>query len=234
MKVKNSLYSLFLVFAFVATGSGDILAHVKEQVAQATKEYAASVKKLAPKPSDLVNLATVVPGIVLDIKYATDDNFTGKTVYTQAACYLRRAAAEQLVAVQAELKTKGLGIKVFDGYRPYDVQGKFWELCPDPRYVADPAKGSKHNRGAAIDLTLIDLKTGKELFMPSAFDDFTEKAHRTYESMAPEAAANCKLLEDAMTKRGFTGLPTEWWHFDFDGWQDYPLLNVSFEVLAVS
>ena len=225
---------LLLSIIFTTLASSLLLASVKEQVAQATKDYAAT--HVAEKKSfdDLVNVASEIPTIVLDIRYATDNNFTGKTVYTQPVCYLRRAAVEKLKLVQEELKLQGLGLKIFDGYRPYDVQGVFWKLCPDPRYVSDPANGSKHNRGAAVDLTLISLATGNEIAMPSAFDDFTEKAHRKYAAMNPVAAKNCKLLEDAMTKHGFTGLPTEWWHFDFNGWEQYPLLNVSFETLAAN
>lgn len=178
---------------------------------------------------DLVELVSISPNIRLDIRYATDNNFTKKAVYTQAKCFLRKAVAEKLNLVQQELEKQGLGLKVFDGYRPRSVQYKFWELVPDTRYVGDPKKGSKHNRGSAIDLTIIRLSDGQELEMPSGFDDFSEKAHRNYETMTPEAAKNCKLLEDLMVKQGFIPLPTEWWHFDDADWQKYDLLDVPFE-----
>lgn len=111
------------------------------------------------------------------------------------------------------------------------MQRTFWKICPDPNYVADPAKGSKHNRGSAVDVTLVDKVTGKELVMPSEFDDFTEKAHRDYAKMPPEAGRNCKLLELIMVKHGFIPLPTEWWHFDDNNWQNYDLLDQDFDQL---
>ncbi len=227
--------SLFTVLLLVVTAQAD----VKSAVQQATAAYVKAHKKNNNAPDDLVNVAQAIPSIILDIKYATNNNFTGKVVYTQSVCYLRRRVVEALEQVQQELGKEGLGLKIWDGYRPYTVQQKFWNLVPDPRYVGDPAKGSKHNRGAAVDLTIISLKTAKELAMPSAFDDFSEKAHRNYTIMTPEAAKNCRRLEDAMTKYGFVGLPTEWWHFDYIGeqaasprWQQFALLNVSFEELA--
>ncbi len=179
----------------------------------------------------LVELTTIVPHIKLDIRYATTNNFTGKVVYPSARCFLQEPAAKSLAAVQIELKKQGLGIKVFDGYRPLSVQKIFWNICPDTRYVANPAKGSKHNRGTAIDLTIIDLKTGQEVAMPSGYDDFTEKAHRKYEAMAPEAAKNCKLLEDIMVKHGFIPIVTEWWHYDWNDWKQFAILDVAFDDL---
>lgn len=173
----------------------------------------------------LTDVPKVVPGVVLDIKYATADNFTKAVVYPAARCLLRPEAAVALGRVQAELSKKGLGLKLWDCYRPLSVQKRFWELVPDPRYVADPKKGSRHNRGAAVDLTLVD-SAGRELEMPTGYDDFSEAAHRASTSGTPASRANAKILEDAMTARGFKGLPTEWWHFDFSGWEAFPLLDV--------
>ena len=231
---KLSTYFLVVLLLVV-----NVCADVKTDVQVATMAYAKKYKESIHNPDDLVNVKQAISNVVLDIKYATDNNFTGKAVYTQPVCYLRRTVVEALKKVQQELNKQGLGLKIWDGYRPYDVQGLFWNLCPDPRYVGDPAKGSKHNRGAAVDLTIISLATGKEFVMPSAFDDFSEKAHRNYSTMSSLEAKNCKLLEDIMTKYGFTGLPTEWWHFDYTGtqqkslsWQQFALLNVSFEELV--
>jgi len=180
---------------------------------------------------DLVEVIKVNPRIKLDIRYATENNFTKKIVYSSARCFLRKATMDKLSKVQEELELQGLGLKVFDGYRPRSVQYKFWELCPNRLYVADPKKGSIHNRGTAVDLTLINLKTGVEFEMPSAFDDFSERAHREYEKMTPVVAKNCKLLEDVMVKHGFTPKPWEWWHFDDADWQKYDLLDVPFEAI---
>lgn len=180
---------------------------------------------------NLVAIQKINPRIILDIRYATEHNFTHKKVYTQACCYLRKTTAEKLDRVQKELEIQNLGLKVFDGYRPRSVQYIFWRLVPDKRYVAHPDKGSRHNRGTAVDVTLVD-KTGKELSMPTDFDDFSEKAHRNYLKLAPEVIKNRDLLEKVMTKHGFIGLPTEWWHFDDTQSQNYDLLNISFEELA--
>ena len=168
--------------------------------------------------------ADAVPGLVLDIRYATSGNFTGRVLYPEARCLLRETVAKRLAQVQNDLKNEGLGLKVWDCYRPLAIQKALWKLVPDPRYVADPAKGSRHNRGAAVDVTLID-RTGKQLEMPTDYDDFSVKAHREDKTASAQAAANSLRLERAMARRGFTGLATEWWHFDADGWRDYPVTD---------
>jgi len=178
------------------------------------------------RTGDLVELKHYVPNLMLDIRYATTNNFTGQQLYPQARCFLRREPAKQLCAVQSELARSGLGLKIFDGYRPLSVQRKMWEVFPQPGYVADPKKGSRHNRGAAVDVTLIRLADGRELTMPTPYDDFTERAHRDFMQLPDEAIRNRQLLEQVMTRHGFVGLPTEWWHFDFGDWQKYPLLDV--------
>jgi len=141
--------------------------------------FAALFAGAAPDPTALVEATALVPGLRVDMRYATADNFTGKVIYPVARCLLRRAVALRLARVQAALAARGLGLKVWDCYRPLAVQQKLWDLVKDPRYVADPKKGSRHNRGAAVDLTLVD-KDGRELPMPTRFDDFSEKAHRDY------------------------------------------------------
>lgn len=175
--------------------------------------------------AELVNVQKAVPGVVLDIRYATTNNFTGQQLYTSTNCFLRRATADKLAQVQAELKPMGLSLKVFDGYRPLSVQRKMWKVYPHAGYVADPKKGSRHNRGAAVDLTLIQAD-GTEVLMPSPFDSFTETAHRDSTNAPPEAIANRELLERVMLKHGFEALPTEWWHFDDADWRQYPLMDI--------
>ncbi|MBX7067692.1 MAG: D-alanyl-D-alanine dipeptidase [Parachlamydiales bacterium] len=176
--------------------------------------------------NDLVELIHISPNIRLDIRYATPNNFTGKVVYTSSRCFLLRKTAERLTRVQNNLEKRGLGLKVFDGYRPIAAQRIFWELVPDPRYVADPKEGSRHNRGASVDLTLIDAN-GVELLMPTEFDDFTEKASHSYQGGSPEALKNRELLKNAMVAEGFVPYPHEWWHYDDPDWQKHPLLDVS-------
>jgi zinc D-Ala-D-Ala dipeptidase len=183
--------------------------------------------------ADLVDIRDVNPRIRLDIRYATANNFTGARVYDEARCFLRPDVAQRLSQVQRDLERQGLGLKVYDCYRPLSVQKKFWALVPDERYVADPAKGSRHNRGAAVDLTLVDAR-GRELPMPTGYDDFTEKAHRDAKDLPAETIRNREILEKAMVRRGFVPLPTEWWHFDAAGWEKYPVMDVPFGELAPS
>lgn len=183
----------------------------------------------SPLPYDarLIDIRKVNPKIALDIRYATTNNFLKRKLYPTARCVLRGAAARRLSQVQQDLEKKGLGLKVYDCYRPLSVQKLMWKVKPDSRYVANPANGSRHNRGAAVDLTLVD-RNGKELEMPTGFDDFTVKAHRNYTGASAQAKKNRKVLEDAMKKYGFMPLPTEWWHFDAPGWDKFVILDVPF------
>lgn len=181
--------------------------------------------------SDLVELVRVDPNLRLDIRYATDRNFLGFAVYPEARAFLQREAAEALRKVNAELHSKGLGLLILDAYRPHHVTQLMWDrTAPAKRaYVADPKKGSRHNRGAAVDLTIIDLKSGKPLKMPSQYDDFSEKAHHSYTGCTPLAAKNRALLKTTMEKFGFQALDNEWWHYDFQGWERFPISNQSFK-----
>lgn len=140
--------------------------------------------------------------------------------------FLRKPAAEALAKVQQELKTQGLGLKIFDGYRPYSVTVKFWELVKDEKYVANPAKGSAHNRGLAVDLTLIDLKTKHEVDMGTGFDNFTDSAHHSFNNLEPAIKQNRKLLRDVMKKHGFDMFDPEWWHYSWPNTNDYEILDL--------
>jgi len=181
---------------------------------------------VSAQSSTLVNIQTVDPTIRIEIVYATDKNFTGTVIYKSCQCFVLEPVAQALRAVQKELAKQGLGLKIWDGYRPLSAQWKLWEICPDTRYVSDPRKGGRHTRGTAVDVTLITLKTGKELRMPTGFDDFTEKAWSNYPGAPPEALKNRQILHNAMKKHGFTPLETEWWHFDYKNWQECPVLDV--------
>jgi D-alanyl-D-alanine dipeptidase len=183
--------------------------------------------------ADLVELRAIAPRIRLDLRYATAANFTGRAIYPVARCFLWRAVAERLALVQADLAADGLGLEVFDCYRPLSAQRLLWRLVPDDRYVADPAKGSRHNRGAAVDVTLVTA-AGAELALPTAFDDFSERAHRDFRALPAAALEHRERLERAMAARGFVPLPTEWWHFDAPDWADYPLLDVALESLPAA
>ena len=186
---------------------------------------------MAHGDDDLVEPTSLDPTIRLDLRYATAQNFTGVTVYPAGRCWLHRDVAERLARVQARLRAQGRGLLLWDCYRPFSVQQRFWALVPDASYVAEPiakdgvpVAGSKHNRGAAVDVTLVDL-AGNELPMPTGFDDFSARAHRDATDASEVARANRAQLETVMLAEGFEPLPTEWWHFDGPGWQRFPLLD---------
>jgi D-alanyl-D-alanine dipeptidase len=193
-------------------------------------EYKESIKANSNK--ELIDLETFVPGLVLDIRYATTNNFTGEKIYNLSKAYARKPVAESLKKIQADLKQKGLGIKIFDAYRPYKATVKFYEVYRDTTYVASPYKGSRHNRGCALDLTVIDLKTGEELKMPTGYDSFKKEAWPTTPVSDPLIRKNRTLLIDAMQKHGFKVNSSEWWHFDFIGWQKFEVLDIDFEELS--
>lgn len=191
--------------------------------------YKASVKDNPNK--ELIDLEKFIPGLVLDIRYATTNNFTGERIYTLAKAYARKPVAEGLKRAQAALKEKGLGIKVFDTYRPYKATVRFYEVYKDTTYVASPYKGSRHNRGCAIDMTLIDLKSGQELKMPTGYDSFQKAAWPSTPVKDPEVRKNRQLIIDVMKQQGFKVNSSEWWHFDFIGWTKYDVLDIDFEEL---
>ena len=176
----------------------------------------------------MVELRSVIPDIVYDLRYATTNNFMRRRMYSRNIQYtfLRKPAAEGLLKVQQDLKAKGFGLKIFDGYRPYSVTVKFWELVKDEKYVANPAKGSAHNRGLAVDLTLIDMKTKKELDMGTGFDNFTDSAHHSFNNLDTKIKENRKLLRETMKKYGFDMFDTEWWHYSWPNTNDYELLDL--------
>ncbi|WP_197530159.1 M15 family metallopeptidase [Gloeobacter violaceus] len=174
----------------------------------------------------MVDLGAVAPGVRRDMRYATVDNFLKKAVYPEARCLLRPPVAERLARVQNRLAAEGFGLKVWDCYRPLAVQKQMWALVPDERYVADPAKGSRHNRGAAVDLTLVDSR-GKEQEMPTAFDDFSAGAGRDAQAQwSVTARRNYAVLHKAMIAEDFLPLPSEWWHYDAPGWERYPVVDL--------
>jgi zinc D-Ala-D-Ala dipeptidase len=179
---------------------------------------------------DLVELVKVDPTIHLDIRYATAYNLVGRPVYPEARAFLQRPAAEALVRVNAALRVRGFGLLVFDGYRPWSVTKVFWDVtAPDKReFVADPAKGSKHNRGCAVDLSLYAIATGREVEMPSAYDEMSPRAYPSYTGGTDAQRALRDVLRGAMEAEGFTVEPNEWWHFNYRDWARYPIMNIRF------
>ena len=176
-----------------------------------------------------VRVQDVNPDIVVELRYATENNFTGKKIYPVAVCLLRKETAQKLAAANKEFMKKGFRLKIWDGYRPPYVQKIFWNLLPDDRYVANPNKGgSKHNRGGAVDITLVD-KNGNELEMPSLYDDFSERASPVNPKMSKKARKNVNYLRAVMMKHGFVPIADEWWHFDDADWEKFPLVDVVLE-----
>lgn len=186
---------------------------------------AAAPPPVTTSESPLVDIAAIEPGIRVDIRYATADNFLKTAVYPVNCCLLRPETAQRLARAHRALQRQGLGIKVWDCYRPLSVQKKLWALKPDPAFVAPPERGSRHNRGAAVDVTLVDA-AGRELEMPTGYDEFTERAHREYKLSTPAARAHLEALDAAMTGAGFIGLKEEWWHYDDPDWERHPLLDI--------
>lgn len=215
-----------------------ILTVIRQGAAQTYKyglkpvDHAAYRQSLKTNPQkELINLQTFIPTLVLDIRYATTNNFTGEQIYTLARAYARKPVAEALKKVQEELKPQGLGIKVFDAYRPYKATVRFYEVYRDTTYVASPYKGSRHNRGCALDITVINLKTGEELKMPTGYDSFKKEAWPSTPVSDPEVRKNRTLLINIMKKHGFKVNGSEWWHYDFIGWSRYEVLDIDFEAL---
>lgn len=194
-------------------------------------QYKESVK-LNPD-NELVDLEKFIPGIVLDIRYATTNNFTKEKVYNLAKAYARKPVASALKKAQEDFKKLGYGIKIYDAYRPYSATVKFYELMKgDTMYVANPYKGSRHNRGCALDITVIDLKTGRELKMPSEYDAMQKESWPTTPVADPAIQKNRETLISTMEKKGFKVYTTEWWHFDFVGWEKFEVMGIDFEELV--
>jgi zinc D-Ala-D-Ala dipeptidase len=176
----------------------------------------------------MIDLEKTITNLRLDVRYATANNFTGKIIYDTVRVFLVQEAAIALQKVAQDLKEMNLGIIVFDAYRPLSVQKKLWEIFPNPEFVADPKNGSRHNRGAAIDMSLYFLESGKPLNMPTEYDNFTEKASHSFSDLSVEQIKNRALLKSIMEKHEFISLDSEWWHYDFQNWKDHPVLDYDF------
>lgn len=210
------IHRIFIVLIII------VLIQCKAKPPQETGEF---------KPADLVELNKLDTSIHLDIRYATSNNFVGRPVYKEARAFLQRPAAEALVKVNASLKPLGYGLLVFDGYRPWSVTKLFWKVTPPDKhnFVANPAKGSLHNRGCAVDLSLYDLNTGKEIQMTGNYDEMTERSYSDYTGGTEEQRRTRDLLRSKMEAQGFKVIHDEWWHFDYKDWKEYRITNVPFD-----
>ncbi len=180
--------------------------------------------------ADLVELVKLDPSLHLDIRYATANNFLGRPVYTEARAFLQRPAAEGLIRANQKLHEQGYGLLIFDGYRPWAVTKIFWDATPADKkiFVADPKTGSRHNRGCAVDLSMFDLKTGKEVEMTGAYDEMTDRSSIKYTGGTEDQRKRRDLLRSAMESEGFAVYEPEWWHYDYKDWKQYPILNIPF------
>jgi D-alanyl-D-alanine dipeptidase len=180
---------------------------------------------------DLVDLAMLDRRIKLDIRYATVDNFLSTPVYSSARAFLQRPAAQALLRAHRDLMKRGYGLMIFDAYRPWYVTRMFWDATPPDKheFVADPAKGSRHNRGCAVDLTLYELRNGREVEMTGVYDEMSERSYPNYAGGTAKQRAQRERLRGAMEKQGFAVYDTEWWHFDYQEWQHYAIQNIRFD-----
>jgi D-alanyl-D-alanine dipeptidase len=226
----RSFFVLLFIYFIVATSAYGQSCKTDAKVITSKNELQQSIKSDPAK--NLVQLKKVIPRLVIDMPYATAHNFTKSILYYHPVAYMRVGPANALAKVQADLNKQGLALKVFDAFRPFSVTCRMWQLVKDKRYVANPKEGSYHNRGLAVDLTIIDIKTGKELDMGTGFDNFTDSAHHSFMQLPPQVLANRALLKGLMHKHGFTIFPTEWWHYHFHNDKErYEVIDLSFDDL---
>lgn len=231
--IKEQLLLIFSTLLFLYVSAQDT-SYTRPPVTNKWDEYQKQVEKDSTKK--MIELKSIIQGIVYDLRYATVNNFMKRLMYPAGTntTYMRLLAAKALKKIQQELKGKGLGLKIYDAYRPYAVTVKFWELVKDERYVANPKNGSGHNRGAAIDLTIINSKTGKELNMGTGFDNFTDTAHHSFTQLPEEILQNRELLKSTMVKYGFKSYNEEWWHYSLPDASRYEILDIDFKKLKKS
>jgi D-alanyl-D-alanine dipeptidase len=221
LSCKKHFWTLFIVLFFNTISNAQLFV-----VNSSNYDSLVSINsnfRLVPLKSDLVQER---------IMYATSNNFTKKVVYDTAAVFLSLDARNALLKAVKILKKQHVGLVIYDAYRPYRYTVKFWEIVHDDRYVADPKKGSRHNRGCAVDVGMFDLKTGELLEMPTAYDDFSENAWINAKTWTDLQAENVRLLQNTLVSCGFQLFNTEWWHFDFSGWDKYPIYDISFQELS--
>jgi zinc D-Ala-D-Ala dipeptidase len=230
LRIRQSVLIIFstILSAFLSAQENT---YIRPPVTDKWESYKKQVK--ADTSKKMVELKKWIPEIVYELRYATINNFMKRLMYPAGTntTFLRLPAASALKKVQAELAAQGLGIKIYDAYRPYSVTVKFWELVKDERYVANPAKGSGHNRGIAIDLTIINKATGKELNMGTDFDNFSDTAHHTFTKLPEDVLQNRLLLKNTMEKFGFRVYADEWWHYSIPDAAKYEILDIEFRKL---
>ena len=240
-EMTKRIASVFLLALALAAQSGPAIFRIQpvRPVAELRAEALAARPPQEQGPfrkPDLVDLTILDPQIKLDIRYATSNDFLSTPVYTSARAFLQRPAAEALQRAHRELLKQGYGLLIFDAYRPWYVTKIFWDATPPEKheFVANPAEGSRHNRGCAADISLYDLKTGREVSMPGVYDEMSERSYPSYTGGAAVERSMRDLLRREMEKQGFTVFPSEWWHFDYRDWKQYGIQNVPFEQIGLA
>lgn len=215
MKIQNIIVFLLLFLMVCCKPKEIIVQKQAEIIAFSNPEIVDETKKVVTQISDttFVNLKDYSSDFMYDMKYATTDNFLKAKVYDCAKCYLRLKTIKSLIEANNSFRKMGFKIKLYDCYRPHDVQVKMWQIVPNPKYVANPTKGSIHNKGGAIDITLVDF-SGKELDMGTAFDFFGEQASHNFTNLSDTIQSNRKLLKSVMTNSKFNSFDSEWWHYN--------------------
>lgn len=223
--------SLFLLIAIGLELVAQEDSYKRPDVTDKLKEYKQQVKLDSNKR--MIELKSLIPDLIYDFRYATSNNFMNRLMYSKntTVTFLRLQTAMALQKVQLDLNKKGLGLKIFDAYRPYSVTIKFWELVKDERFVAHPAKGSGHNRGTTVDLTIVNMSNGKELNMGTGFDNFSDTAHHKFTKLPEDVLQNRLLLKSVMIKYGFKPYNDEWWHYSFTDSTKYEILDIDFKKL---
>ena len=226
--IKQYTILFFSTFFLLHTAAQQI-EYTRLPITDKWEDYKQQVKDDSTKR--MVELKTMIPGIQYELRYATINNFMNRLMYPAGTntTFLRVPAVKALQKVQRELNEKGYGLKIFDAYRPYAVTVKFWELVKDERYVANPSKGSGHNRGIAVDLTIVNLQSGKPLEMGTGFDNFSDSAHHTFTHLSEEILQNRQLLKTTMAKYGFNAYNDEWWHYSFADGAKFEILDIDFK-----
>lgn len=224
------LYSLLMVLPECLLSQANVNAYGVNTINR-KKEYLLSVKNDGSRR--MMELKSSMPSLVYELRYADTNNFTHQRMYPRGTrhTFLREPAVKALEKVQKELAPQQMGLKIFDAYRPYSVTVKFWELIGDERFVARPTRGSGHNRGLAVDLTIIDLASGAELDMGTGFDNFSDTAAHQFADLPAKVLTNRKLLKEVMLRHGFQLLDTEWWHYSWPNDKDYEVLDLPFKDL---
>ena len=221
----------FCVSAFICIANTCLAQKCKTDAKVISNKAALQQAIKADPTKRILALKKLMPDLRTDFRYASTNNFTKTILYAHAAAYLHPAPANALKMADEELRKKGFAIKLYDAFRPFDVTCRIWRMVPDRRYVANPRKGSDHNRALAVDITLVDLKTGKELDMGTPFDSFTDTAHHAFMQLPASVLANRKLLKTTMIKSGFRIVPDEWWHYHWPNDRDYEIIDLTFDDL---